>query len=199
MTKMSEKYEVAPTFVEAADGIQQIDRKIPRWWKGLFGISIGFAPFYLAYYHGGEVGRSSAELHSLGLGEATKKQYKEIGELAADEATMVQYLNEPNWLKVGESIFKANCVSCHGAQGGGNVGPNLCDDSYKSVKLLPDIINVIDNGLAGGAMPAWGKRLGHKNDVILTAVYVASLRGSKPANAKGAEGSPIAPWPTKEQ
>jgi cytochrome c oxidase cbb3-type subunit 3 len=106
-----------------------------------------------------------------------------------------KFLAEPKWVGVGQAIYKANCVSCHGAEGGGNVGPNLCDENYKHIKQLTDIVKVINEGVAGGAMPAWAKRLSHKNDAILVSVYVASLRGSKPAKAKAPDGSPIAAWP----
>lgn len=177
------------------DGIQEYDNPLPGWWKWLFWGTIAFSPLYLMYYHNGTPGRSIADQYTEGVNENTRKQYAEIGDLQGDEATMVKYLKEPKWVGVGQAIFKANCVSCHGADGGGNVGPNLCDESFKHIKTLPDIVKVINEGVAGGAMPAWGNRFSHKNDAILVSIYVASLRGSSPASAKAPDGSPIAAWP----
>jgi cytochrome c oxidase cbb3-type subunit 3 len=177
------------------DGIQEYDNPLPSWWKWLYWLTVVAAPFYLMYYHIGAPGRSVSEKYASAVSENTRKQYSEIGELKSDEATIVKFLNQEKWVKVGESIFRSNCVSCHGADGGGNVGPNLCDESFKAVKSLPDIYSVVNNGLAGGAMPAWGKRFSHPNDTVLVSVYVASLRGTKPANPKAPDGSPIPPWP----
>ena len=34
-----------------ADGIRELDNKLPRWWVWLFYITIVFSVIYLAYYH----------------------------------------------------------------------------------------------------------------------------------------------------
>lgn len=193
---MSTQTNKEPPVGHSYDGIQEYDNPLPGWWKWLFWVTIAASPFYLMYYHGGQTGRSVADQFETALSENTKKQYKEIGDLTPDEATMIKYLQDPKWVNVGQSIFRSNCVSCHGPEGGGNVGPNLCDEHFKAIKSLTDIIKVVNEGLAGGAMPAWNKRLPHQNDVILVSVYVASLRGTNPPNAKGPDGSPIPPWPT---
>jgi cytochrome c oxidase cbb3-type subunit 3 len=179
------------------DGIQEYDNPLPGWWKWCFWMSILFTPFYMMYFHAGAAGRSVDEQYQTSASENTRKQYAEIGDLAGDQETMTKFLKEPKWVGVGQSIFKANCVSCHAADGGGNVGPNLCDESFKHIKQLPDIIKVINEGVAGGAMPAWATRFSHKNDIILVSVYVASLRNSKPANPKAPDGSPIPAWPSE--
>jgi cytochrome c oxidase cbb3-type subunit III len=179
------------------DGIQEYDNPLPGWWKWTFWITVLISPFYIMFFHSGAPGRSVEEQYQVSLADNTRKQYAEIGDLTGDEATMIDFLNKPKWVGVGQSIFKANCVSCHAADGGGNVGPNLCDENFKHVKQLPDIIKVINEGVAGGAMPAWGTRFSHRNDLVLVSVYVASLRGTKPANPKAADGSPIPPWPTE--
>jgi cytochrome c oxidase cbb3-type subunit 3 len=69
----------------------------------------------------------------------------------------------------------------------------LTDDHWKNVKRIEDIATVIQNGAANGAMPAWKTRLGHVNRVVLTAAYVASLRGQY-APGKKVEGEVIPPW-----
>lgn len=177
------------------DGIQEYDNPLPGWWYWLFIATIVLAPCYMAYYHVGAPGRTLAEKFQMANSENMRKQYAEIGDLSPDEATMLAYMNKEQWMRVGESIFKTHCVSCHGADGGGNNGPNLCDDNYKNVKQVTDIINVVNNGLAGGSMPAWATRLGHKNDIILVSAYVASLRGTTPKAPKAPDGSVIPPWP----
>ncbi|XZE45306.1 cbb3-type cytochrome c oxidase N-terminal domain-containing protein [Pirellulaceae bacterium SH467] len=177
------------------DGIQEYDNPLPGWWKWMFWGTIAFSPLYLMYYHNGAPGRSVADQYTAGVTENTRKQYAEIGDLQGDEATMVKFLKEPKWVGVGQAIFKANCVSCHGPEGGGNVGPNLGDNSFKHIKALPDIVKVINEGVAGGAMPAWGNRFSHKNDAILVSIYVASLRGTNPPGGKAPDGGPIPAWP----
>ena len=184
-----------PALTSDFDGIQEYTNPIPRWWKTLFLCTLAVVPIYILVNHSGAPGSSTVERFQTAMDANTKKAYAEIGDLASDEATMVEYLKQPKWVAVGGSIFKANCVSCHGAEGGGNVGPNLCDDSYKHIKQLPDIIKILNEGAGMGAMPAWSKRLSHPNDIVLVSVYVASLRGTKPQNAKGPDGSVIAPWP----
>lgn len=180
------------------DGIQEYDNPLPGWWKGVFWATIVFSLFYLGYFHAGASGRSVDEQYQADLATNTRKQYAEIGDLEANEETILAYMKLPKWVGVGGAIFKANCVSCHGADGGGNVGPNLCDEQFKHIRHVTDIVKVIGEGVAGGAMPAWATRLGHKNDLVLVSAYVASLRGTKPATPKAPDGSPIPPWPIPE-
>ena len=108
-------------------------------------------------------------------------------------ATILKYVNDPRWGKVGEVVFKTNCVSCHGDKGEGKVGPNLTDDAWKNVKSVEDIAKVVIEGANGQAMPAWKTRL-HPNELVLVASYVASLRGSNPSGAKPPEGNAIPAW-----
>ncbi len=79
----------------------------------------------------------------------------------------------------GESIFKRDCVSCHGAQGTG--GPNV---HIGSPDLLKDASNgflrlAIEQGRPGTKMPAFGKKLGPGgvNDV-LSALRIWQARSS---------------------
>jgi len=58
----------------------------------------------------------------------------------------------------GAAVFEANCAACHGADGGGGVGPQLSDGAV--VEAYPDVadeIAVITEGRAG--MPAFGDAL----------------------------------------
>src|SRR6056297_166247 len=176
------------------DGIQEFDNPLPGWWKWLFIGSILRSPPYFFFYHNGTEGRSVAAGYDRDLAENLQLQFAEIGELKADRETVVKFLYKPNWLQVGKVVFKTNCISCHGADGGGLVGPNLTDEHYKNVREIEDLITVLQNGAGAGAMPAWKNRLS-TNELVLAASYVASMRGTEAASPKAPEGNIIDPWP----
>lgn len=179
------------------DGIQEYDNPLPGWWTWLFIATIAFSVHYALYYHVGAPGRSIHEEFEEAVAENLRRQFSEIGELSLDEETIGRYMHGGKWLLVGQSVFQANCVSCHGAQGQGLVGPNLTDDYYKNATTLEDVGKVIRDGAAGQAMPAWKNRL-HPNELVLVASYVASLRGQNLPGPRGAEGKLIPPWPRFE-
>ncbi|MEM9646594.1 MAG: cbb3-type cytochrome c oxidase N-terminal domain-containing protein [Planctomycetota bacterium] len=181
----------------AYDGIEEYDNPLPGWWKWLFIASIVFSPFYWFYYHGGAEGRSIHDRYGTALAANTRLQFAEIGDLVADEETIVSYSQKANWVKVGEIVFRTNCVSCHGREGEGKVGPNLTDEHYKNVKTVADIASVIANGANANAMPAWSNRL-HPNEIVLVSAYVASLRGTNVDGGKAPEGEIPGPWPIIE-
>lgn len=184
-----------PITDHAYDGIQEYDNPLPGWWKWTFIGSIAFSVCYAMYFHCGAPGRSVAEGFDEALSANMRLQFADIGTLASDEPTILRYSVKASWVKVGQAVFKANCISCHGREGEGKIGPNLTDEFYKNVKKIEDLAQVVSKGAANGAMPAWSNRL-HANEVVLVAAYVASLRGSKPTGeAKGPEGNQIAAWP----
>jgi cytochrome c oxidase cbb3-type subunit 3 len=148
---------------------------------------------YWVYFHLGVEGRSIHESYERHMASIFVLRFKDIGELSADRETILKYMNEPDWVTVGKVIFKTNCVSCHGSQGEGLVGPNLTDDYWKNVTKIEDIASVIENGAANGSMPAWKNRLSHKNLIVLTAAYVASLR-AHPVSGKVPEGNLLPAW-----
>ena len=179
----------------SADGIFLHDNRVPFWWKFVFVMSIVFAPTYMLFFHSGIPGRSIYGQYGSQQGEMMKLRFKEIGEdLTADRETILEFLNnKPEWLAVGKVTYQANCATCHGADGGGLVGPNLTDDYWKHVRSVEGIARVLENGAGNGAMPAWKTRFSHPNLIVLTAAYVASLR-KNPVAGKGPEGVKVADW-----
>ena len=178
----------------AYDGIEEFDNPLPGWWKWLFVASIVFSPFYWMFFHGGAEGRSMHDTYGVALAENTRLQFEEIGELQPDEQTILKYAHDKSWVRIGEIVFKTNCISCHGRKGEGKVGPNLTDDHFKNVTRLEDIARVVAKGAAANAMPAWGNRL-HPNEIVLVSSYIASLRGTHVDGGKAPEGKEIPAWP----
>ena len=187
-------HQPSPLIGQAFDGIQEYDNPLPGWWKWLFVATIAFSVVYFPYYHFGAPGRSVEDSYTIAMGENLRLQFADLGELKPDETTLVRMMHDKSWVKVGQAVYRTNCASCHGVDGGGIVGPNLADDNYKNIREIGDILKVVQNGAAAGAMPAWQNRL-LPNEQILVSSYVASLRGSTPAKPRGPEGNPIPPWP----
>jgi cytochrome c oxidase cbb3-type subunit 3 len=174
------------------DGIEEYDNPLPGWWKFLFWVSIIFAPFYVFYFHAAESRSIHAqfERERNGIFEA---RFALIGDLTPDRETILEYKDKADWLAFGKGVYNANCVGCHGAAGEGKVGPNLTDAYWKNVSSIEDIATVIADGAGNGAMPAWGNRGWHPNQIVLAAAYVASLR-DQPVDGKAPEGREIPEW-----
>lgn len=180
------------------DGIQEYDNPTPAWWTYIFLATVAFSALYMfvAVLSGGGMGAENYYQHDYT--DSLKAQYGQLGDVRPDAATLVRLSHDEKWLKVGQSIFQSNCVTCHGADASGMAGPNLTDDAFLHVRQIEDLGDVIAKGRANGAMPAWGQRL-LPVEQVLVASYVASLRGKNLPSASGrpAEGQQIAPWPTQ--
>lgn len=177
------------------DGIREFDNPTPGWWTALFVGSCIFSVMYLVFFHMSPTAWTIEEQYELSVSADLKRQFGEIGDLVADEATMLDYMQKEKWLLVGKAVFEGNCASCHASNGSGLIGPNLTDESYKNVKTLTEVATVIAEGAANGAMPSWQNRL-HPNEIVLTACYVANMRGKNLPSQRPAEGELIPPWPS---
>jgi cytochrome c oxidase cbb3-type subunit III len=176
------------------DGIRVYDNPTPGWWSFLFFATFIFSVLYFLYYHVSDQSTSVAQDYEASLAADLKTRFAEIGDLKPDRPTLLRFMVDETWKKVGASVFKTNCVSCHGTEANGLVGPNLTDQVYKNVRVLEDLPRVIAGGAGNGAMPGWKTRL-HPNEIVLVASYVASLRGKDLAGPRGPEGEVIPPWP----
>ncbi len=175
------------------DGIREYDNPMPAWWTGLFWGTILFSVPYFIYFHFG-VGATLQQDYELEVGVFVEAQSAALGDIKPEEQTILSLVSDPK-LKMGASVmFRSNCAICHGPEGGGRTGPNLTDDSYINIKKVEDIFSILKTGVVAKGMPEWGNRFSDPQ-LILLASYVASLRGTKPAEAKEVQGTPVAPWP----
>lgn len=184
MSDYSKQPEGEVSLGHSYDGIQEYDNPMPGWWKFVFLVTFLFSVPYMFYYHNGSTERTIHSSYSDAVAANMRLQFDEIGELVADQATVMKYIDDDKWLAVGQSVFSTHCKSCHGAAGQGNIGFNLTDNNWKHVKHAGDIAKVVIEGANNKSMPAWQSRL-HPNEIVLVSSYVASLRGSNPAGAMG--------------
>ncbi len=176
------------------DGIQEYDNPTPGWWHLIFLASVFFCfPYILVVHFNPDVLTFPQRIARVEA-EVAAKQFLKVGKLELNEETLLSAMGHPDWLTIGQGIFRANCISCHGDKGQGLVGPNMTDDSYKNIKTLMDIPRVVQEGAAAQAMPSWRNRL-NQNEIILVSAYVASLRGQNLSGPRPTEGEKIPPWP----
>ena len=83
----------------------------------------------------------------------------------------------------------AMCVGCHGIDGRGVQGPNLCDDYWLHGSDVKDLCQSISEGVPLKGMPSWRitGAMG-PDDILALAAYVVSLRGSDHGQGKAPEG-----------
>jgi cytochrome c oxidase cbb3-type subunit 3 len=173
-----------------ADGIRELDNKLPRWWVWLFYGTIIFAGIYLSYYHVFAKGELAAKGQMLSeyqaemkIGDAIKgaamaKFEENLGALAPSQDAAV--------LAGGKDTFMKLCAPCHRPDGGGLVGPNLCDDYWIHGSNFVDNVKTIWNGVPAKGMVQW-KGLLKPAEITAVASYIYTLRGSKPPNPKPPE------------
>ncbi len=100
-----------------------------------------------------------------------------IGERKA-KAAQIKELMSKNFtldeqMAAGQKVYMTNCVACHGANGEGGVGKPIAGSAI-AMGELNGLINILVNGKAGTAMPAFGNQL---NDVDLSAVITFARNG----------------------
>jgi cytochrome c oxidase cbb3-type subunit 3 len=171
------------------DGIRELDNPAPFWWNLLFIATIVFSAFYVNHYMVGDGPGLREELEA----ELTKLRHEELARSAGsgpDSGRLVAMVKEPDSLSKGKAVFASKCASCHGQDGGGQIGPNLTDAYWLHGDGKPmAIYAVIKDGVSEKGMPPWGALL-QPAELMQVTAYVRSLRGTKPATPKAPQGTP---------
>lgn len=167
----------------AFDGIREYDNPLPRWWLGIFYVSIAFSIFYVPWVHMTDGHTLQAE-YDAEMAEAQDKW----GHLKIewDAAALEKRCAEDGWKKA-EKLYKEKCAACHRDDGGGLVGPAFTDDHYLHGSQLIDIAKVITEGVPAKGMIAWSKVLSQDEMADLTC-YVRDFRGKKVDKPKPPQG-----------
>jgi cytochrome c oxidase cbb3-type subunit III len=168
------------------DGIKELDNKLPRWWLGLFFITIIFAVVYFVSFHVLKIGTTPEEEYNNEVA-AAKLAYLETEKPNTIDATNVTLLTDDVSKAEGKAIFDKNCVVCHLAQGQGLVGPNLTDEYWIHGCKIGQIFNTISVGVPDKGMISWQSQL-TPEDIQKVASYIVSLQGTNPPNPKPPQG-----------
>ena len=163
------------------DGITELDNQLPKWWVGLFYFGTAFCIVYIAAYSFTDFAHPLSEY---------EKEYKE--QMAAIDkymkeqppVTIESAKYSADNIAAGEEVFKTNCVSCHSDGGRGGIGPNLTDNYWHNQPektLFKNVFHVVENGVTGTAMQAWGKNgVLTGADIQNVAAYVYHINQEQP-------------------
>lgn len=188
------KHHVVPPPTESAedlghdfDGIRELDNRIPPWFNYLFVGTVIFAFIYMLDYHVLKISPLSGSEY---IAEVQAAEILKKITLAADgeiDENALVALNDEASLKSGAEYYQKYCVSCHGTQGGGIVGPNLTDKYWIHGGSIKNIYTTIKAGVPAKGMISWELVFSQKQ-MQQIASFVLSLQGTNPAGGKSPEG-----------
>lgn len=176
-----------------ADGIQELDNNLPRWWVWLFYLTIAFAVFYMTYYHVLKAGDLQIAEYTKERAIGEKIKSEAIGKFEANLASLTPS-KDAEVLSKGLQTYTTLCSPCHRPDGGGLVGPNLCDDYWIHGSNYVDSIKTIINGVPEKGMLTWRGVL-KPSEIQAVASYIYTFRGTKPPNPKPREDQAPAKTP----
>ena len=170
------------------EDLQELNNPLPRWWLGLFYITIVFALVYLLLYPG--LGNFKGSLGWTQESQLVEQTAQAETKIAETQKFWNEYSNEDLMgnrlvLETGKRIFANNCAMCHGSGGQGAIGyPNLTDGDWQWGQNFDQLVDIITNGRTAMMMP-WKATLGEQG-VKEVSAYVRKLGGLE-HNADAAE------------
>jgi cytochrome c oxidase cbb3-type subunit 3 len=171
--------------------LREMNNPLPRWWVGLFLITIVFSLGYLALYPG--LGTHAGQLTWTSTGqydEEVAKANQALEPMYAKFAGMPpeELAKDPQAMAIGDRLFMNNCAQCHGSDARGSKGfPNLTDADWLHGGSHAKIKETLVNG-RNGLMPPMAAAVGTPEDVRNLAQYVLSLSNSPHDSLKAALG-----------
>ncbi|MDN3667787.1 c-type cytochrome [Echinicola jeungdonensis] len=175
------------------DGIVELDNFMPPWLKYLFYGTIVFGIGYFMYYSVFDLGKSQIEEYQVELElAALEAEERKAFALASIDETNVTLDQSEAVIQAGKSLYQNNCVACHGADGGGGVGPNFTDEYWLHGGSIKDVFTVIKYGVPEKGMIPWQDQLSPE-EIKQVANFVLSLQGTTPTNPKEPQGEKYVP------
>lgn len=173
------------------EDLRELNNPLPRWWMGLFVLTIVFSAGYLVVYPGlgsmaGTFGWTSLSQYQAEQAKARAAAAPLYASFAAVPAEALA--KNPQAMGIGERLFANNCATCHGSDARGSKGfPNLTDGDWLWGGTPEKIAETIAEGRQG-VMPPMAAAVGSAADVRNLANHVLSLSGSPHNAIAAAEG-----------
>jgi len=174
-----------PGVLHVYDDIEEMDNHLPNWWLGILWGTLLFGLGYWFYYHVTSMGPGPMEAYQNEVSEALRRAAS--SQPVSDEL-LVGLSKDPQTAMSGQAVFQSQCVTCHGLQGEGKIGPNLTDGFWLHGSKPVDLYKVVTEGVVAKGMPAWERTLGAER-VRAVVAYVLTLEG-KNLPGKAPQGEP---------
>jgi len=158
--------------------IQEGNNPMPRWWLGLFWLTIVWGLVFFVVYPSFGSWSVSGWTQAGQYDDEVAAAEAVYGEIFAGFAAtpIAELVNNPAALSAGRNLFVNNCAQCHGSDAGGARGyPNLTDAEWQWGGTPEQVLATIRNGRTG-VMPPLGQALDDAT-VDLLVDYVQSLAG----------------------
>ncbi len=168
-----------------ADGIKELDNLLPRWWVWLFYLTTIFAFAYMGYFHLWKAGDGQIAEYRKEAKRGDEIKAAALGQFESSMGTLAPTADK-NVLAQGQQVFLQMCAPCHRPDGGGLVGPNICDDYWIHGSNYVDTIKTIVNGVPEKGMLTWRGVL-KPNEIQAVASFIYTFRGTHPPNPKARE------------
>lgn len=169
------------------DGIRELDNVLPPWWVYLFYGTIIFAGIYLVRFHVmGDYNQDQEFQTEVKEAQAAVDAYMKTAPDMMNKDKVTLLTDAPS-LAAGKALYQTNCIACHRADAGGQIGPNLTDQYWINGGGIKNVFNTImEGGRDGKGMISWKATI-KPSDIQKVASYVLSLQGSNPKDAKPTE------------
>jgi cytochrome c oxidase cbb3-type subunit 3 len=129
--KNPEKEEEDTTGHVWDEDLTEYNKPLPRWWLGLFLLTVIFAAGYLVFYPGfgaiaGTLGWTQTGEVKADLAENNRRLEAVFSRFR--DRSVEELEHNPEALSFGRNVFVNNCAACHGSDARGAKGyPNLTD------------------------------------------------------------------------
>lgn len=154
------------------DGIQEYDQRLPNWWLFTLYATIAFSIVYWFFYFQSNVGISDAERLAKRLSVIEAINLEESLAML-DDGNLWRMSRNPQFVEAGRRHYDAHCSACHGANLEGGIGFALIDNTWVHGGNPVDVYRVVDQGIAGTGMQAWGAILGPRRVAEVTAFVMS--------------------------
>ena|SRR5690606_24888258 len=130
------------------DGIKELDNALPQWWLAMFYMGCVFCVVYILAYSFTDFAHPDVEYEVHNTAEEEKvAEWIKNNDITIEQA--VNKYSDQQAIEEGKKTFESVCATCHTANGGGGIGPNLTDAYWINKtqdSLFYNIYNIVYNG-----------------------------------------------------
>ena len=205
--RQSEEEEKELLIDHGFDGIVELDNALPDWWVGLFYFGVIFCFVYILAFSFTDFADPIAEYEIHNSAEEMKvAAWIANNDITIDEA--VNKYTDAQALEAGKEVFEQTCATCHTANGGGGIGPNLTDENWinhSKEDLFKNIYDMVYNGSPNDpTMEAFGQKgklSGLSIEKVASYVYYLNQELPQVTEKEGGaapQGDEISKWARKK-